>query len=136
MNFMQMLFNICLSNLLVKEMGLRCSKPDDTHIKIFSQLTYKENLCYSEKNIIQVMRHLVSCDSSSWIGAVMEKGNIYNPLTGRQMELKKDKSRKNKKSLTHSDNKELRVNLALLASKIAESRYYDCSWETPSGQKH
>ena len=90
MNFMQMLFNICLSNLLVKEMGLRCSKPDDTHIKIFSQLTYKEKfMLLGEEYHPEVMRHLVSCDSSSWIGAVMEKGNIYNPLTGRQMELKK-----------------------------------------------
>lgn len=38
-------------------------------------------------------------------------------------------------SLTHSSNKELRVNIALLSSKIAESRYYDCSWETASGDQ-
>jgi len=136
MMYMQMLFNICLSNFLVKEMNLRCNRPDDTHISIFTSLTYKEKfMILGEEYHPEVFRHLVSCDSSSWIGAVMEKGNVYNPLTGRQMGLKLDKSRENTMSLTHSSNKELRVNIALLSSKIAESRYYDCSWETVSGEQ-
>jgi hypothetical protein len=134
--YMQTLFNICLSNFLVKEMNLQCTRPDDTHVKIFKGLTYKEKfMILGEEYHPEVFRHLVSCDSSSWIGAVMEKGNIYNPLTGRQMGLKKDDSRENQMSLTHSSNKELRVNIALLSSKIAESRYYDCSWETASGDQ-
>lgn len=136
MMYMQMLFNVCVSNFLVKEMNMRCTRPDENHIKIFSNLTYRDKfMILGEEYHPEVFRHLVSCDSSSWIGAVSEKGNIFNPLTGRQMELIKDPNKNNKKSLTHFSNKEIKINLALISSKIAESRYYDCSWETASGDR-
>ena len=126
----QILLNICISNVLVKEMGMRCLQFSDDHIEMYRGMTREEQVIFiGTGSHPEVVRHLVSSDSSTWVGAVSSKAIILCPITGRQIRLKQ------RTSITESVNKSFKINMALIASKTAESSFYNCLWVDKVGEK-
>ena len=117
--YQNLLLNICVCSMLVKEMGIASQNFNNDALGEFKKIKdlKKRVLILGKEYHPEVYRHIVSCDSSSWLSAG-NNGNSYEPFSGTQYPIKKYSW------LSDAKNIEIKRNLAVTASKIAEANYY------------
>ena len=115
--YKQILLNICLCSMLVKECGI-VSKNFNSHaIELFRRQDHRtKTILLGRFYHPEVYQHIVSTDSSTWMTSSSFR-NTIEPYAGTQFLMKKNSW------LTDSTNSAFKRNFTVTASKIAEANY-------------
>ena len=115
--YKQILLNICLCSMLVKECGIVSKNFNSNAIELFRRQDHRtKTILLGRFYHPEVYQHIVSTDSSTWITASSFR-NTIEPYAGTQFLMKKNSW------LTDSTNSAFKRNFTVTASKIAEANY-------------
>jgi len=115
--YKQILLNICICTMLVKECGIVSKNFNIDAIELFKKQDHRtKTILLGRFYHPEVYQHIVSADSSTWITASTFR-NTIEPYAGTQYLMKKNSW------LTHSVNTPFKRNLTVTSSKIAEANY-------------
>jgi len=119
--YRNLLLNICLCSMLTKELGLKCLSFNNNALNLFLEKDHvTKTILIGKEYHPEVYKHIVSCDSSSWIVAGNNK-HTYEPFAGTQCPIV------SRSWLTDAKNVSFKRNMAVIASKIAEANYHTIS---------
>ena len=119
--YRNLLLNICLCSMLTKELGLKCLYFNNNALDLFLKKdNVTKTILIGKEYHPEVYKHIVSCDSSSWISAGNRR-NTYEPFAGTQYPMVSNSW------LTDVKNVSFKRNMSIIASKIAEANYHTIS---------
>lgn len=115
--YQQILLNICLCTMLVKECGIVSKNFNSDAIELFTQQDHiTKTILLGKFYHPEVYQHIVSTDSSTWIRAASYR-NTIEPYAGTQFAMKQNSW------FTDVTNVAFKRNFTITASKIAEANY-------------
>lgn len=115
--YKQILLNICLCTMLVKECGIVSKNFNSNAIELFGRQDHRtKTILLGRFYHPEVYQHIVSTDSSTWIRAASYR-NTIEPYGGTQFAMKQNSW------FTDVENVAFKRNFTVTASKIAEANY-------------